>query len=318
MSTSPDAVRRSDMSGIVDQYEIINPVPDDSPTRGRSGSQTSRDRSFSLSLGFGRSQSPSDRSELNSSSPSAVRSRTNKVGRALRELVTRSDSFSSSTSRRVSTVSGPRPGKWITSSQDSTVRWSTPAYQSKNDDLHKLFRQLPPGALLIDDYSCALQRDILAHGRLYLTQDHLCFYANIFGWETLVTVRLSDVTAVTREKTAHVIPNALQVCVRPSVHTSLQQQVSESADTERSPPSRSTVPTQRSLPVGSDPPDEKYWFTSFVSRDTSYTVLMKVRGSCFALFFANDPALEDFLRHTCRPLLRHGCQVIKVFLWLCQ
>lgn len=36
------------------------------------------------------------------------------------------------------------------------------------------------------DYSCALQRDILIHGRLYVTQSWLCFYANIFSWETLV------------------------------------------------------------------------------------------------------------------------------------
>jgi len=36
------------------------------------------------------------------------------------------------------------------------------------------------------DYSCALQRDILIHGRLYVTQNWLCFYANIFSWETLV------------------------------------------------------------------------------------------------------------------------------------
>ena len=36
------------------------------------------------------------------------------------------------------------------------------------------------------DYSCAFYRDILVHGRLYLSQSWLCFYANIFGWETLV------------------------------------------------------------------------------------------------------------------------------------
>ena len=41
---------------------------------------------------------------------------------------------------------------------------------------------LPP----LTDYSCALQRDILIHGRLYVTQTWLCFYANIFSWETLV------------------------------------------------------------------------------------------------------------------------------------
>ena len=40
------------------------------------------------------------------------------------------------------------------------------------------------------DYSCALQRDILVHGRLYVSQSWLCFYANIFGWETLVSLNI--------------------------------------------------------------------------------------------------------------------------------
>ena len=42
---------------------------------------------------------------------------------------------------------------------------------------------------LIVDYSCALQRDILLQGRIYVTQNYLCFYANIFRWETLVNNR---------------------------------------------------------------------------------------------------------------------------------
>lgn len=36
------------------------------------------------------------------------------------------------------------------------------------------------------DYSCALQRDILLQGRLYLSENWICFYSNIFRWETLV------------------------------------------------------------------------------------------------------------------------------------
>lgn len=42
-------------------------------------------------------------------------------------------------------------------------------------------------ALKFVDYSCALQRDILVHGRLYVSPGYLCFYANIFGWETSVS-----------------------------------------------------------------------------------------------------------------------------------
>lgn len=88
----------------------------------------------------------------------------------------------------------------------------------------------------LPDYSSALQRDILVHGRLYLSQHFLCFYSNIFGWETNLTIKLKDVTAVTKEKTALVIPNAILV----------------------------TTET------------DKHFFTSFTARDNAYLMLFRV------------------------------------------
>uniref|UniRef100_A0A3Q2R1G7 GRAM domain containing 1A n=1 Tax=Fundulus heteroclitus TaxID=8078 RepID=A0A3Q2R1G7_FUNHE len=61
------------------------------------------------------------------------------------------------------------------------------------------------------DYSCALQKDILLQGRLYLSENWLCFYSNIFRWETTITIQLKDVTSMTKEKTAKLIPNAIQI-----------------------------------------------------------------------------------------------------------
>lgn len=61
------------------------------------------------------------------------------------------------------------------------------------------------------EYSCAIQKDILVHGRLYATVNYLCFYANIFRWETSVALKWKDVNGLTKEKTALVIPNAIQV-----------------------------------------------------------------------------------------------------------
>ena len=85
------------------------------------------------------------------------------------------------------------------------------SHKSKSDLFQKLFKDMAPDELLVSDYSCALQRDILVHGRLYLSQTWLCFYANIFGWETLVTIRWVEITAITKEKTAKLIPNAIQI-----------------------------------------------------------------------------------------------------------
>lgn len=39
------------------------------------------------------------------------------------------------------------------------------------------------------DYGCALQKEILLQGRLYVSEQHICFNSNIFGWVTNVKRR---------------------------------------------------------------------------------------------------------------------------------
>ncbi|KAM6431661.1 protein Aster-B isoform 1-T2 [Liasis olivaceus] len=112
----------------------------------------------------------------------------------------------------------------------------SPTYKQRNEDFRKLFKQLPDTERLIVDYSCALQRDILLQGRLYLSENWICFYSNIFRWETLLTVRLKDICTMTKEKTARLIPNAIQVCT----------------DTE------------------------KHFFTSFGARDRTYMMMFRL------------------------------------------
>ncbi|KZS06823.1 Uncharacterized protein APZ42_029342 [Daphnia magna] len=93
-----------------------------------------------------------------------------------------------------------------------------PTYRSRCEDFKRIFKDLPVDERLIVDYSCALQRDILLQGRIYVTQNYLCFYANIFRWETLVQLRWKEVSSLTKEKTALVIPNAIQICTDADKH----------------------------------------------------------------------------------------------------
>lgn len=69
-----------------------------------------------------------------------------------------------------------------------------------------------------------------------MSQNYVCFYANIFMWETLVCLRWKDVTSITKEKTALVIPNAVLI------------------STEA----------------------EKFFLTSFTARDKTYLMLFRV------------------------------------------
>ncbi|XP_031334333.1 protein Aster-B-like isoform X3 [Photinus pyralis] len=111
-----------------------------------------------------------------------------------------------------------------------------PTYKSKSEDFKRIFRDVPDDERLVVDYSCAIQKEILVHGRLYASQNFLCFYANIFGWETNVTIRWKDVSAITKEKTALVIPNAIQINTK----------------------------------------NEKYFFTSFAARDKTYLMVFRI------------------------------------------
>ncbi|KAM8853516.1 protein Aster-B isoform X10 [Synchiropus splendidus] len=125
---------------------------------------------------------------------------------------------------------------WYNHERQHILRVLSPTYKQRNEDFRKLFKQLPDTERLIVDYSCALQRDILLQGRLYLSENWICFYSNIFRWETLLTVRLKDICSMTKEKTARLIPNAIQVCTD----------------------------------------NEKHFFTSFGARDRTYMMMFRL------------------------------------------
>uniref|UniRef100_A0A8B9VKM4 GRAM domain containing 1B n=1 Tax=Anas zonorhyncha TaxID=75864 RepID=A0A8B9VKM4_9AVES len=86
--------------------------------------------------------------------------------------------------RSCSSQSG-RSGAKNSKKSQSWYNVLSPTYKQRNEDFRKLFKHLPDTERLIVDYSCALQRDILLQGRLYLSENWICFYSNIFRWETL-------------------------------------------------------------------------------------------------------------------------------------
>ncbi|KAF8924915.1 hypothetical protein EDD21DRAFT_381821 [Dissophora ornata] len=85
------------------------------------------------------------------------------------------------------------------------------ANEKRFSDFHALFRSVPEDERLIEDYGCALQKEILVQGRLYISEDHICFNANIFGWVTNLVIAFSEITAIEKRFTAYVIPNAISI-----------------------------------------------------------------------------------------------------------
>ncbi|KAI6652287.1 GRAM domain-containing protein 1B-like [Oopsacas minuta] len=106
----------------------------------------------------------------------------------------------------------------------------------KNKEMHRLFKDLPETEKIIDDYSCALAKEILIQGRMYVSQNWLCFYSNIFMIENKLIIPFAHVTALTKERTALVIPNAITITAN----------------------------------------NAKYGFSSFVARDIVHNILMLI------------------------------------------
>ncbi|KAI9832787.1 MAG: hypothetical protein M1819_004007 [Sarea resinae] len=85
------------------------------------------------------------------------------------------------------------------------------ASKKRNRDFHQLFRSVPEDDYLIEDYSCALQRDILLSGRLYVSEGHICFSSNILGWVTTLVISFDEVMSVEKKTTAMIFPNAIVI-----------------------------------------------------------------------------------------------------------
>ncbi|KAB1200780.1 putative membrane protein C20F10.07 [Morella rubra] len=80
----------------------------------------------------------------------------------------------------------------------------------RSEEYRQLFR-LPADEVLVEDFNCALQENILIQGHMYLFVQHICFYSNIFGFETKKIIPFNEVTSVKRAKTAGIFPNAIEI-----------------------------------------------------------------------------------------------------------
>lgn len=110
------------------------------------------------------------------------------------------------------------------------------ANNKRNHEFHRLFRSLSPNDYLLDDFSCALSKEILVQGRMYVSEHNICFNSNILGWVTTLVIGFDEVVGLEKKMTAGLFPNAI------------------------------TVQTLHN----------RYSFASFISRDSVYEFLMSI------------------------------------------
>lgn len=156
--------------------------------------------------------------------------------------------------RSVHTTDSVNWSRTVSSIDDQLGTGYAVASRKRNVEFHAIFKSVPEDDYLIEDYGCALQRDILVQGRLYISEQHLCFNANIFGWVTSLVIPFSDVSTIEKRMTALIIPNAIQVITTQSRHTFASFLSRDSTYELMSSIWRIAHPLGTLLPPGFDPP----------------------------------------------------------------
>ncbi|OBA20106.1 hypothetical protein METBIDRAFT_44872 [Metschnikowia bicuspidata var. bicuspidata NRRL YB-4993] len=109
-------------------------------------------------------------------------------------------------------------------------------HPKKDKEFHNLFKKIPASEHLLADVSCALSKDILVHGKMYLSPNYICFNSNILGWVTNLVVPIQEIIQIEKKSTAVLFPNGMVI---------------------------------RTL-------HQKYVFATFLSRDTTFNMITQV------------------------------------------
>ncbi|XP_023193526.1 GRAM domain-containing protein 2B-like isoform X3 [Xiphophorus maculatus] len=80
-----------------------------------------------------------------------------------------------------------------------------------NAHYHKLFKVVSKDELLKQSYTCALQRDMLYQGKMFVSQNWICFHSKVFGKDIKISIPVMSVKLIKKTKTALLVPNALVI-----------------------------------------------------------------------------------------------------------
>ncbi|XP_019410788.1 PREDICTED: GRAM domain-containing protein 3 isoform X4 [Crocodylus porosus] len=78
-----------------------------------------------------------------------------------------------------------------------------------NAHFHKLFLEVATEEQLKQSFTCALQKEILYQGKLYVSENWIGFHSKVFGKDTKISIPVVSVTLIKKTKTALLVPNAL-------------------------------------------------------------------------------------------------------------
>ena len=143
----------------------------------------------------------SDNERLNSKAP------------AIKDLVKRSSIFELAKFEEI---------KSIVIEEEKEKCESTPKDKKDGNPLTSFEKKfnLNKGERLVDSFTCAVSNRILLHGRLYITNQRICFYSMFnskllfFGKDTKITIPLDDIMSLEKRINALVFDNSIAVITK--------------------------------------------------------------------------------------------------------
>ncbi|KAL3700236.1 hypothetical protein R1sor_018258 [Riccia sorocarpa] len=84
--------------------------------------------------------------------------------------------------------------------------------RQKPGPLQTIF-DLPPDEVILHSYSCALERSFLYHGRMFVSDQNICFHSNVFAKQLKVILPYEDIEEIKRSQHAFINP-AITIILR--------------------------------------------------------------------------------------------------------
>ncbi|KAM9215406.1 uncharacterized protein RG961_011816 [Leptosomus discolor] len=88
---------------------------------------------------------------------------------------------------------------------------SSPSLSKRAAGYRKAFGELAEREALLACFSCAWQREVPYHGRLYISSHHVCFHSSLLLKDIKVVVPVASISALKKTNTVLLVPNALSI-----------------------------------------------------------------------------------------------------------
>ncbi|XP_051557478.1 GRAM domain-containing protein 2B-like [Myxocyprinus asiaticus] len=85
------------------------------------------------------------------------------------------------------------------------------SFKNHNKTFHKYFPDIPQTEDLEHAFTCALQKEVIYHGKMFVSNQHICFHSSVLLKETKVVIEMSSIQTIKKKNMAKFVPNAIAV-----------------------------------------------------------------------------------------------------------